>query len=400
MPQQSRQRSVTTYYKPPVGDNKFYRRTFYSAKWKVNKPEWPKHLAELPYDMSYAESSPAMILFQDSDKLSGYQSDAPNDAPYPFMHREWSSSLYSRAYTDAAQAARAGSTQWASNIVEMKKTWNMFVHWTALSCAVAMSAAHRFPVGRKVLAREPHLTAKGVRKRISYYQRQLLKAKREEWRKRRRYKARVFAYQEALGMLLAIRYGLMPLMSDISEAHRLLTSDQKQEATVRVSRSETWKWGNYPALSMRRTASGPGSESITIKLTATVTNPNLLLANQLGLVNPASVIWETTKYSFIVDWFVNVSGFIDNFTSHLGLSYKNTSVTRTRRVQGDCHVQYPGRGLYWFMAGRAYKYVRKQRTIGSLSLTIPKTISFGKGLSAQRTQNSLAIVGQLLTKKA
>ena len=201
-------------------------------------------------------------------------------------------------------------------------------------------------------------------------------------------------------MLLALRYGLLPLMSDISEAHRLLTSDQKQEATVRVSRSQTWTWGNYPRISWYTTASEPGRESITIKLTATVTNPNLLLANQLGLVNPASVIWETTKFSFIVDWFVNVSGFIDNFTSHLGLSYKNTSVTRTRRAQGDCNLQEPGATEYWVTTGRAYKYVRKQRTIGSLSLTIPKTISFGKGLSAQRTQNSLAIVGQLLTKKA
>lgn len=201
-------------------------------------------------------------------------------------------------------------------------------------------------------------------------------------------------------MLLALRYGLLPLMSDISVAHKLLSSDQKKEAQVRVARSDTWKWTKYPMLYHYTDAAEPGRESITIKLTATVTNPNLLLANQLGLVNPASVIWETTKYSFIVDWFVNVSGFIDNFTSHLGLSYKNTSVTRTRRAEGNCYFKQPPSNAYWFAAGASYKYVRKQRTIGSLSLTIPKTISFGKGLSAQRTQNSLAIVGQLLTKKA
>lgn len=399
MPLQSKQKQYSQPFFPPVGKTT-KRRVYYSAKWKVNKPEWPSHLAELPYDMLYAESPSAMLLWKHNKNMSDNQCDAPNDSPAYYMMQGWSSSLYSRAYTDAAQAARSGSAQWASNIVEMKKTWNMFVHWTALSCAVAMSAAHRFPIGRKVLAREPWLNAKGVRKRISYYQRQLLKAKREEWKKRRRYKARVFAYQEALGMLLALRYGLLPLMSDISEAHKLLTSDQKQEATVRVARSEAWKWANYPHIFTRVRASELGRESITIKLTATVTNPNLLLANQLGLVNPASVIWETTKFSFIVDWFVNVSGFIDNFTSHLGLSYKNTSVTRTRRAQGSCFLQQPANAEFWYTTGRAYKYVRKQRTIGSLSLTIPKTISFGKGLSAQRTQNSLAIVGQLLTKKA
>lgn len=58
-----------------------------------------------------------------------------------------------------------------------------------------------------------------------------------------------------------------------------------------------------------------------------VNNPNLFLANQLGFVNPATVAWELVPFSFVVDWFVNVSDFLGSFTEFWGLSMSKTYVS-------------------------------------------------------------------------
>lgn len=52
-------------------------------------------------------------------------------------------------------------------------------------------------------------------------------------------------------------------------------------------------------------------------------NPNLWLANRLGLVNPASVAWEMVPFSFVVDWFVPVGAFLNSYTEFLGLKVSN-----------------------------------------------------------------------------
>lgn len=47
--------------------------------------------------------------------------------------------------------------------------------------------------------------------------------------------------------------------------------------------------------------------AIRLRAWVQVKNPNLWLANQLGLVNPASWLLEAIPLSFVVDWFSNLS---------------------------------------------------------------------------------------------
>jgi hypothetical protein len=68
------------------------------------------------------------------------------------------------------------------------------------------------------------------------------------------------------------------------------------------------------------------SGKLKIKATAKVsafirvTNPNLNLLAQMGLTNPAVVAWELVPFSFVVDWFVNVSEFLGQFDEFIGLA--------------------------------------------------------------------------------
>lgn len=62
-----------------------------------------------------------------------------------------------------------------------------------------------------------------------------------------------------------------------------------------------------------------------------VTNPNLFLATSLGLTNPAQILWEGVPFSFVVDWFIPVGGFLSSWTDFLGLEVLDQRTTYTRK---------------------------------------------------------------------
>lgn len=59
----------------------------------------------------------------------------------------------------------------------------------------------------------------------------------------------------------------------------------------------------------------------------TVSDPNLWRANQLGLINPAVVLWELVPFSFVVDWFLPVGDFLSQYTDFVGLTLSDSSTT-------------------------------------------------------------------------
>lgn len=69
-----------------------------------------------------------------------------------------------------------------------------------------------------------------------------------------------------------------------------------------------------------------------------VTNPNLWLANQLGLINPAVLIYEKIPFSFVADWFFNVEQFLSQGTDFYGLSMKNAWTTQ--HVKSFAHYHF------------------------------------------------------------
>lgn len=73
-----------------------------------------------------------------------------------------------------------------------------------------------------------------------------------------------------------------------------------------------------------------------------ITNPNLALANQLGLLNPAALAWEIVPFSFVADWFVNVGDWLQGFSDFAGMTLDSVWSTshlwswhaRTRAASG------------------------------------------------------------------
>lgn len=49
-----------------------------------------------------------------------------------------------------------------------------------------------------------------------------------------------------------------------------------------------------------------------------LSNPNLYLASQLGLINPISIAYEVIPFSFVADWAFDISGFVNSFSDFAG----------------------------------------------------------------------------------
>lgn len=57
------------------------------------------------------------------------------------------------------------------------------------------------------------------------------------------------------------------------------------------------------------------------------TNPNANLLNELGFVNPASVLWDAVPFSFVVDWLANVGQVLSSYTDFVGVEVSDACTT-------------------------------------------------------------------------
>lgn len=124
-----------------------------------------------------------------------------------------------------------------------------------------------------------------------------------------------------------------------------------------------------------------------------VTNPNSFLANQLGLLNPASVLWEITPWSFVFDYFVNVSDFLSSFTDTVGIRLENASRT-CMITRNATSITYNTTSNNYALPGFGGKVVDVVRTPGitgpTLSLRPPWR------MSVSRAATSVALLLQQL----
>lgn len=67
----------------------------------------------------------------------------------------------------------------------------------------------------------------------------------------------------------------------------------------------------------------------------------LRVLNQMGLLNPASFVWELVPFSFIVDWALPLGPFFSALSAPTGLTFVNGSVSRRLTAVWDGSISYP-----------------------------------------------------------
>lgn len=229
-----------------------------------------------------------------------------------------------RAYNKAIGELGDGSSFGATLTAERKETWGTVVDLiTRAALAAKAVKSGKLPQAAKIL---------GIPYREEVVSRQVHTRRRNGKRKRtitvrNRYlrlpDGRRVLKTTASGWLLW-SYGVKPLAEDIYNGMDVLQRPIPTLDIVKVKATGN-RSGQY--------ANGKEFSSTTISLSvgysfkATVENPNLWLANKLGLINPAQWVLEAIPFSFVVDWFSNLSDVVNHFTDFAGLTITDQWVT-------------------------------------------------------------------------
>lgn len=121
------------------------------------------------------------------------------------------------------------------------------------------------------------------------------------------------------GHWLEYHFGWEPLVNDIYNAVGFL-NDPLPSVRLRGKGTSVVHWVENQ---------GPSQDEythmhrITYGADVAVYDPDLFLLNKAGLLNPALVAWELVPFSFVIDWFVNLGGWLASLTSFVGLSLQN-----------------------------------------------------------------------------
>jgi hypothetical protein len=127
-----------------------------------------------------------------------------------------------------------------------------------------------------------------------------------------------------------------------------------------------------------------------------VSNPNLFLASQLGVVNPVSVLWEVIPFSFLVDWVFKVGNFIESFTDFVGCSLDKPYSTYFMKYYDNHQI-----GAY---LGQPYSEWASTYVTGVVQIRVPGIIRpvpdyhvfANLGTSITRTATAVSLLAQVL----
>lgn len=200
---------------------------------------------------------------------------------------------------------------------------------------------------------------------------------------------------------LEYRYGWSPLLSDIY-------GSLDESIRVVINNIERVKARSSEGIGDKRNVSAPSSVGIfvgdvrhsgkyvcEIGVRFRTSGHNL---NRWASLNPVSIAWELTPYSFVVDWFLDIGGYIRNLETSLlyGNSFVDGYVT-----QGTfCDSVFTGFIKSAENNGTAscsLKYRNLNRTLLQ-SYPSPRMPSFKAELGSGRLLNAAALLGVLFKR--
>lgn len=131
-------------------------------------------------------------------------------------------------------------------------------------------------------------------------------------------------------------FGWSPLISDIKGAIDVLQDLNLQLSTTFTGsgnavyedvKNDPWFYRGQWWVYQRRLGATFGCK---YRCKMKIHSPNAFNANRLGLTNPATVAWELIPFSFLVDWFLPVGKFLDQYTDLVGLTVYDVQCSERR----------------------------------------------------------------------
>lgn len=193
---------------------------------------------------------------------------------------------------------------------------------------------------------------------------------RKRWKTRKKSKRKM---QKPSDAWLEYWLGWAPAIGDIYNALDIL---QREFPTDHVSTTVTYRreWefssGTSPESGYYYKRIGIGTGSHGCYADVEVTNYNLFLLDQMGLINPALTAFQIIPLSFILNWFINVEQVLGALTDFAGLSFSQTGTAvreerNVRQVGVRRDINWEGGYTYTSLSGGT-NGVTLERSPGSL----------------------------------
>lgn len=205
---------------------------------------------------------------------------------------------------------------------------------------------------------------------------------------------------------LAMVYGVMPLLSDIFE------SAKAWEAVTAPARTWIVRSSGSAKADTSHLTTGPyydWKSSCKVRVEYKVyMREQLSVPRSLGLYDPLGMLWEGTKLSFVLDWFIPIGNYFDTLNVLPWIEADIFSSTKfTQRSNLVSEARYPWGCSPW---GAGYdlssykshvKHVFLQRgrdAFTHASIATPSFKPMKHALSTGHLQNAAALIHQMLPK--
>jgi hypothetical protein len=191
---------------------------------------------------------------------------------------------------------------------------------------------------------------------------------------------------------LELQYGWLPLLQDVHAGAQMLQHQLSTPPKQRVRVSKTAYGENPGNPSNLRPSSWENYTRKNVILEVESVNMPVLS----GLLDPLSVAWEVTPYSFVVDWFIPVGNFLSAMAFDSAVTGKFV-ISRKRLIRAESWQYHNPPGYTWTVDAPGFKEVRVQfdRTVGNTySPPLPAFKGLQKAASWQHAANALALLTQ------
>lgn len=231
--------------------------------------------------------------------------------------------------------------------------------------------------------------------------RNLIRSPSSQHRKKgkREYRDPPLHISDASGAHLAATYGWVPLMQDIFEAMELVENYRKERSLI-VRKSAGKRQINIGVIGgVGVSRSNPPWQKYSRVQYIVKLKEQPTIWDDLGLSNPASVLWEKIPFSFVWDWVQPVGSYLDALT-YVGL-FDSTSVKSYLRIaeaqnQWDDHF-YPFGS--WYTGGRTnMRRGSFVRTVGAVTVPRPNAKKVSQVFSIPHIQNAVALITSAFAK--
>lgn len=190
---------------------------------------------------------------------------------------------------------------------------------------------------------------------------------------------------------LEFHFGLGPLISDIVNAADVIFDPPLVDGfRITGTGRKNFSFGSsYSGAYYRISATHQGSAKTRFSAVVRIVNPDIFTQNRLGLLNPAGVVFELTKFSFVADWFGNFSQVLaSQFNPFAGLELVDPQYSI--RVDDRCVRTYARRnsefGPFFFANSSETTSSSMERYLGvpdvTLRLSRPWSTSFARAATA------------------